>query len=128
MAGEQTYMLNYWRKKYLRQAILVVILATAVVWLSFVFFDYIGFKILLAAVGVVVTYLMFKAIREDLQARGEGIILAKSDALFHGIRFDFGRGIDENTLLRQDVIPAYKLRECYNVLKGNNFILEEDWF
>lgn len=120
-------MLNYWRKKYLFQVLTVFLLAFFVVWAALLYFDFAGFKLLTLVLAVIVAYLMFKAIKEDLQVRGEGIILAHADTLFNGVKFDFGRGISEKEFDEQDVITNYKCRECHNVMKGNDFILEENW-
>jgi len=128
MAGQETRVLNYWRKKYLLQVLFVMCVAVLVVWAAFFYFDFAGFKLLACAVCFIITYLMFKAIKEDLQVRGEGIILAHADTLFNGLKFDFGRGIDENVLDAQNAVKSYKIRECHNVMKADDFILEEDWF
>lgn len=127
MAGQETRVLNYWRKKYLLQVLFVMCVAVLVVWAAFVYFVFFGFILLTVAVAVLVAYLMLKAIKEDLQVRGEGIILARADTLFNGLKFDFGRGVSESVLDAQNVVKSYKFRECHNVMKGNDFILEEDW-
>lgn len=128
MSAQQARILNYWRKKYLFQVLTVFLLAFFVVWAALVYFDFAGFKLLTLALAVTVAYLMFKAIKEDLQVRGEGIILMHSGALFNDVKFDFGRGLSEKELDAQNVVKSYKFRECHSVMQSRDYILEEDWF
>lgn len=128
MSAQQARILNYWRKKYLLQVLTVFLLALFVVWAAILYFDYLGFKLLIFVLSFIVAYLMFKAIKEDLQVRGEGIVLMHSGALFNDVKFDFGRGLSEKELDAQNVVKSYKFHECHSVMKSNDYVLEEDWF
>jgi len=120
--------LEHWRKKYLGQFLIVLLITGLVVYASLLWFDYIGFIVLMVIFAILILFLTIKALKEDLQARGEGIILAKAGSLFSGLTFDYGKGLKENLFYEQNIIPEYKVRECYNVLYGCGYCLEEDFF
>ena len=46
-----------------------------------------------------VAYLMLRELRDSLQTRGETLIFAKGKALFDGVDFDYGQGIDKDEAL-----------------------------
>lgn len=120
-------VIEYWRKKYLTEAMVVIALALLAIG---VFVIYIGdgnFKLLFSFLAVFFAYLMLKELRDDLQTRGENVILGQNAADFEKLEFDFGRGIDEKKLAELTSLPAYQVRECGNVIKGKGFIWEEDW-
>ncbi|MBO5038721.1 MAG: hypothetical protein J6C85_04630 [Alphaproteobacteria bacterium] len=115
-------VLEYWRKKYLRQAVIVGILASVCAVSGVAFATYFWVKVLAVCSGVVFFYVMFKAIRDDFQARFEGALLMRGK---DDLVFDIGRGSGENALAAQSVCPAYSVYECFNVIKGAGFSFEE---
>lgn len=115
-------VLEYWRKKYLRQAVIVGVLTGGcvcggVLWAT----SFLG-QVLAVCLGVVFFYVMFKAIRDDFQARFEGALLMRGK---DDLVFDIGRGSGEEVLAAQSVCPAYSVYECFNVIKGAGFSFEE---
>lgn len=72
-----------------------------------------------------VAYLMLRELRDSLQTRGETLIFAKGKALFDGVDFDYGQGIDKDEALFG--MWAFDARECRGVMSGRGFSLEEDW-
>ena len=121
-------VIEYWRKKYLTEAMVVVGLAGLA---TGVFIIYIGcgeFKLLFSCLAVFCAYLMIKELRADLQTRAENLILLEKNELFQKLEFDFGRGIDEKKLSELISVPSYQVRECFNVMKKKGYIIEEDWF
>lgn len=127
MLGGEMRMVEHWRKKYLLQAFIVVMVITPVIIGGFYWFDYVGFELILLMGMLLILYLMIKSLREDLQTRGEAAILSKADVLFDGISFDYAKGIKEEELLNQDIVSSYSKRECGNVMKGKDFLVEENW-
>jgi len=128
MLNQEITALEYWRKKYYFQAIIVIGIALAIICLTFVYADFIGLKALITFGAIAISYLMIKELREDLQTRGEALILPHANTLFNNLSFDYGRGIKENTLLNQDVIGAYQVLEYRNILENELFHYEEDLF
>lgn len=122
-----TQVIEYWRKKYLTEAMVVMALAGLAIIVFVSYISYGGFKLLFSFLAVFFAYLMLKELRDDLQTRGENLILGQKDTDFDMLEFDFGRGIDEKKLLELASLPAYQVRECGNVIKSERFILEEDW-
>lgn len=121
-------VLEYWRKRYLTQAFIVGVLALSAVAAAFWCADFWISKVFVSLLAGVIFYVMVKALKNSLQARGEGLILAKGEAVFGEVMFDVGRGLCENALLAQEVVPSYQVRECDNVMRGKGYWLEEDWF
>lgn len=118
-------VLEYWRKKYLRQVVLVGVLAGGVAGAGVFFSESFLVKLLALLLAAVFFYVMFKAIREDLQARFEGALLMSAGRQFAELKFDIGRGGGEEALNAQEVCPAYGGYECFNVIKGAGFSFEE---
>lgn len=125
---KEAKILEYWRKRYLVQALVVVLVAVSVMAASVIYAEYWLLRVFLFMLAFVFAYVMIKALQEGLQARGEGLVLAKGEELFGEVMFDVGRGLCENALLVQEVIPTYQVRECRNVMRGRGYWLEEDWF
>ena len=121
-------VIEYWRRKYLGQAVIVFVLAAVVVWRGCHSADYFWLQLLLGIVGWLVVYLMIRELREDLQNRAESLIISNTENVAHDLVFDVGRGVDENILIKQNVVPAYQVRECRNVMHGKGFSWEENWF
>lgn len=126
--AKEAKILEYWRKRYLAQAVVVALLAIAAMIAASAYADYWLLKVLLCMLVFMVAYIMVKALREGLQARGEGLVLAKGEELFGEVMFDVGRGLCENALLVQEIAPKYQVRECRNVMRGKGWWFEEDWF
>ena len=61
-----------------------------------------------------VAYLMLRELRDSLQTRGETLIFAKGKALFDGVDFDYGQGIDKDEALFG--MWAFDARECRGVM------------
>lgn len=116
------------RRRYVKQAVVVfVVLSGAAFGLSTLVLFFLG-RVFIWLLAAAIFYRMFYALREDLQVRGEGIILAKGGGeVLGGAVFSVGDGIDENVLLGLEGCPKYQARECLNVIKGEGFCLEEDW-
>ncbi len=125
---KEAKILEYWRNRYLAQAAVVMVLTVAAMAAAIVYAGDRLLQILLCLLAAMMAYIMFKALQEGLQARGEGLILAKGEELFGEVMFDVGRGLCENALLVQDISPKYQVRECRNVMRGRGYWLEEDWF
>lgn len=124
----ETTALEYWRKKYYFQAFIVICIALIITCLTFFYADFMGLKVLVALGAVAISYLMLKELREDLQTRGEALILPQAGKLFNNLDFDYGKGIKENTLLNQEVIEKYQVLEYHNTLQNELFHYEEDLF
>ena len=128
MLNQELTALEYWRKKYYFQAGIVISIAVVIVCLTLVYADFFGLKLLITLGAISVTYLMLKELRDDLQTRGEALILPHANTLFNNLFFDYGKGIKEKTLLDQDVIGTYQVLEYHNTLENNLFHYEEDLF
>lgn len=120
-------VIEYWRKKYLTEAMIVMFLAGLAMGLFVIYIGCGEFKLLFFSLAVFCAYLMIKELRADLQTRAENLIFLEKNADFEKLNFDFGRGIDEKKLLELTSIGAYQVRECGNVIKKKGFIIEEDW-
>lgn len=128
LAAKESKVLEYWRKRYLAQAVFVVGvslgLGAAVVCCASLG----ALRLFLLILIFAVAYIMVKELREGLQARGEGLVFTKGGEIFDDLMFDVGRGLCENALLTQEVVQGYQVRECRNVMRGKGYWLEEDWF
>ncbi|MBO5284467.1 MAG: hypothetical protein J6B00_01180 [Alphaproteobacteria bacterium] len=118
-------VLEYWRKRYVKQAVIVAVLAGSSAGAGVFFAPYFLVKVLALSLGFVFFYVMFKAIKDDFQARFEGALLMDAVLKFPTLSFDIGRGNGEDALLSQSVCPAYSVYECFNVISGQNFSFEE---
>ena len=128
MLNQETIALEYWRKKYFSQAIIVLTIALAIICLTLIYADFIGLKILITLSAGSICYLMIRELREDLQTRGEALILPRAAKVMKNISFDYGKGINENTLLNQDIAGPYKILEYHNIFQNELFHYEEDLF
>ncbi|MBP5698795.1 MAG: hypothetical protein J6W96_04655 [Alphaproteobacteria bacterium] len=128
MLNKETKIIEYCRQRYLRQAIIVVLLIGSLLVAALYYTNFIASKILALIISILLTYIMLKELRNDLQARGEGTILSTTEPIFNQLKFDIGKGINENTLSDQELVTDYQIRECRNIIRGNNFSLEEDTF
>ncbi len=128
MLENEARILEYFRHKYLWQAFVVFCLCGGVIFLGCWFVEDFWLRALLILGPLTIFYLMMRALREDLQSRGENLILIKKGEIFPTLDFDFGRGMDEKVFDRQDIVSGYRIRECFNMMKTEHFILEEDWF
>lgn len=120
--------IDYFRKKYVRQAVVAfLMLGAGAYFLSREIEIFFGKAFVFFAAGVIF-YRMFNALREELQVRGEGVILSKGrTAMMEGACFSVGGGVDENEILALQSCPKYRSRECLNIIKGEGFCLEEEW-
>ncbi len=126
--AKESKVLEYWRKRYLTQAAVVLCLALSAAGTALYTIDFKLLAVLLCLLAAIVAYVMLKELRDGLQARGEGLVFAKGEELFPELVFDVGRGLCESSLLAQEVVQGYQVRECRNVMRGKGFWLEEDWF
>lgn len=124
---KETRVLEYWRKRYLAQgaAVGAVCAGAGAVGIYFLGLTLGGLFIFLLA--TLILEIMLKELRADLQVRGEGLIFAKKEALFRGLRFEEGDGIGENELLSVAGVPAYRVRERGSVMAGEGFVFEEEF-
>jgi len=126
--AKEAKTLEYWRKRYLGQAAIVGVLAVSLAAAGWLCADFFILKFFLTLLAAVIVYIMCQGLQRSLQARGEGLILAKGGEAFGEVMFDIGRGLCENALLAQEVVSGYQVRECDNVMRGKGYWLEEDWF
>ncbi len=126
--AQEAKTLEYWRKRYLGQAVIVGVLAFAPAAAGWICADFFILKVFLTLLAAVFVYIMCQGLQRSLQARGEGLILAKGGEAFGEVMFDVGRGLCENALLAQEIAKGYQVRECDNVMRGKGYWLEEDWF
>lgn len=127
MLTTQMKIIEYWRKKYLVEAVVVLAIALVMVALALFYMQSFWLKMLVIGLAIVISYVMIKELKADLQTRGEALILAKEKELFNGVEFDYGQGLKESELLKLNVFENYMMRECQNVMKGAHYYLEEDW-
>ena len=125
MLAKEAKVLEYWRKKYLGQAAMVLIAAAGAVAAAWFYVEAALLKLLFGLCAVLVAYLMLKELRESLQTRGEMLIFAKGKDLFADAAFDYGQGLDKGDKLWG--AWEYNVRECRGVLSGEGYLLEEDW-
>lgn len=117
-------VLEFWRKRYLLQAGLVVVIGGVLAGLVLMYVrDWRLWLILLPLIGVVLG-VMLRELREGLQTKGESLIFAKGQSLFKDIRFDYGAGIDDKYPVWENW--TYNLRDCRAVVRGEGFCVEED--
>lgn len=125
MLAKEAKVLEYWRKKYLGQAAMVLIAAAGAMAAAWFYVGAALLKLLFSLCAVLVAYLMLKELRESLQTRGEMLIFAKGKDLFADVVFDYGQGLDKGDKLWE--AWEYNVRECRGVLFGEGYLLEEDW-
>ena len=77
MLAKEAKVLEYWRKKYLGQAAMVLIAAAGAVAAAWFYVEAALLKLLFSLCAILVAYLMLKELRESLQTRGEMLIFAK---------------------------------------------------
>lgn len=123
--AQETRLIEYWRKKYLFQAAAVAVCAGAAIAAAAVYIQAKLPALLIILAVLTVAYLMLRELRDSLQTRGETLIFAKGKALFDGVDFDYGQGIDKDEALFG--MWAFDARECRGVMSGRGFSLEEDW-
>ncbi len=126
--AKENRVLEYWRKRYLFQAVVVVVLAGVVIASAICFVPYAPVAAFAVFLVLFVAYVMLKELKEGLQTRGEGLVFSRGEEVFSGLMFDVGRGLCENALLTQEIVQGYQVRECRNVMRGKGYWLEEDWF
>lgn len=118
-------VLEYWRKKYLWQAVSVVLIAAGMISAVVMFVEAVLLKLLAVMIILLVAYLMMKELQGELQTRGENLILSAAPMSAAGVAFDYGKGIAKGNRLFD--CWKYDVRECRSVMCGKDFILEEDW-
>lgn len=128
MLEKETIAIEFWRKRYWRQAIFITVLLGGLATAAVCYFEFLFTKLLCAVIAVLLIYLMIRELREDLQTRGETICTAPQVTLYDNWRFDVGRGIDEKVLENLQSVADYQVRECHNVMYQEGMSLEEDSF
>jgi hypothetical protein len=121
-------LLSYWQGRYLFQLFLVCFIGIAFAISVLFYAKFLLLKVLFLLLDVFVLRLMILALNEGIQYRGERAFFSNLKDMFDELVFDYGKGIDEDVLVQQNVIGEYQVHECRNVLKGDGFIIEEDWF
>lgn len=121
-------VLAYWQGRYLFQLMIVYFIGIAFAIAVLFFVKFLLLKIIFLILDAVVMRLMIIALSEGVQYRGERAFFSNLKDEFKELVFDYGKGIEESVLSVQNVIDEYQVRECGNVIKGDGFILEEDWF
>lgn len=121
-------VLAYWQGRYLFQLLVVDFIGMAFAVAVLFFVKFLLFKVIFLILDAVVMRLMIVALSEGVQYRGERAFFSNLKDEFKGLTFDYGKGIDEGVLSSQKVVDEYQVRECGNVIKGDGFVLEEDWF
>lgn len=123
--AQEARIIEYWRKKYLFQAAAVAVCAGAAIAAAAVYIQAKLPVLLIVLAVLTVAYLMLRELRDSLQTRGETLIFAKGKALFDGVDFDYGQGIDKDEALFG--MWAFDARECRGVMSGAGYVLEEEW-
>ena len=82
MLINETKILEYWRRKYLLEAFIVLLIGIGTAIVTEIYADYVWSKVLFLLLAIVVSYVMIKEIKNDLQARGEALVLAHGNELF----------------------------------------------
>lgn len=116
-------VLEYRRKKYLAQAVAVVLVAMGPIVAVAMFVEAELLKLPAVMIILLVAYLMLKELRDELQIRGENLIFALPTLRANGV-FDYGQGIAKGSPLFDSW--KYDVRECCSVVRGKGFIIEED--
>lgn len=117
-------VLEYWRKRYLGQAVVVLLLAGGLIAVVLKYIADVRLWVLLLPLICLVAFVMIKELREGLQTKGESLIFAKTNSLFDNVRFDYAAGIDDRFPIWENW--NYNLRDCRAVVFGEGFCLEED--
>ena len=128
MLEKETIAIEFWRKKYIRQAIIVTVLLGGLATAAICYFEFLFTKLLCMVIAILLIYLMVRELRTDLQTRGETICTAPQIGLYGDLRFDVGRGIEEKVLENLQSVADYQTRECRNVIYQEGMSLEEDVF
>ena len=128
MFEKEAKAVEFWRQKYMRQAIVVVLLLGGIAISAICFFEAFFTRLLCGAIAVALIYLMLKELYADLQTRGESVCMVQADDLFKDLRFDVGRGIEEKVLTNLQSVEEYQARECRNVVFQDGMQVEEDVF
>jgi hypothetical protein len=119
--------LEHWRRHYLTEALFCGLLAgggiALVLWLA----EYIWLRLSLTLSILGLLYLMIKELHADLQTRGQALVLAHAGELFPTLRFDYAKGIAEDSLSALQSVPRYTRREIGNVLHTPHGQIEEEW-
>ena len=121
-------VLGYWQGRYLFQLLLVNFIGLAFAVTVLFFVKFLLLKVIFLLLDLLVVRSMVVALKEGVQYRGERAFFSNLKDNFKGIVFDYGKGLDEDVLVEQNVLEEYQVRECKNVMKGDGFIIEEDWF
>ena len=116
-------VLEFWRKRYLFQAVFVTTLALVALYFLIMSSLDKGILFLICLVIVFLAVLMLRELRESLQTRGEGIILANKNLIFDNLDFDYGMPIEEENLLPDHW--EYNRKESFSSIRGKNFRLQE---
>ncbi len=122
---KEAKVLEYWRRKYLVQAVIVAVTAVAGLILVCLYVPAVLLRLLFCLCIIAVAYLMIKELRESLQTCGENLIFDNGGNLFANVRFDYGQGLDKNDKLWNTW--DFQVRECRGIMSGKGFLLEEDW-
>ena len=128
MLEKETIAIEFWRKRYMRQAVWVIVLLGGLAMAAVCYFEFLFTKLLCMAIAILLIYLMVRELREDLQTRVETICTAPQVGLYGDLRFDVGRGIDEKVFENLQSVTDYQARECRNVMYQEGISLEEDIF
>lgn len=126
--AKENKFLGYWRKRYWLQILGILLGMAYIVWCICYYVTFILAQILLILLVFVLMYYFIKAYNEEIQARAEVLILGYSDEFLQGLELDYGKGLGIKDLDAQGIVEDYNARECYNVVKGEGFVIEEDWF
>lgn len=128
MLEKETIAVEFWRQRYVRQAVMVTLLFGGLAFAAVYFFEFFFTRLLCIAIALLLSYLMLKELREDLQTRGEAICTASHIGVYGDLRFDVGRGIDEKIMDNLQSVTEYQVRECRNVMYQDGMSIEEDIF
>ncbi len=128
MLEKETIAVEFWRKRYWRQAVFITILLGGLATAAVCYFEFLFTKLVCAIIATLLIYLMVRELREDLQTRGETICTAPQIGLYENLHFDVGRGIDEKILENLQSVADYQTRECRNEMYQEVVSLEEDVF
>ena len=118
-------LLEYWRKRYLGQACIVVFLAVVLVLSVFFGTKSHNGGIIVFLLSIVVVYLMLKELRASLQTRGEKIFWERADKLYPAVVFDYGKRCENENVPVE--FEDYKVCESYNSMSGEKYTIEEKW-